>query len=254
LALAYVMDDTLRYEAQQQKNNLQLAQERAELVASFIRHTAHEFRTPLSVIQTSLYLLNRLVPSEKTTELSQKIQSQADSILKLVEALTTMIRLDSASQDESKPVNLNVVLRNTLDKFQEALAAKHLAFTLNMAESVTTVMGDASELELAFNALIENAIRYTPSGGAIAVNTSVEADQVKISIRDNGQGMTPDVLAQAFDRFFRADEAHSTRGFGLGLPIARKIIENHQGSITAESEPGVGSTFTVMLPIRKKTT
>src|SRR5262249_30881621 len=96
--------------------------------------------------------------------------------------------------------------------------------------------------------ILQNANLYTPSDGTIVVMASTQGDCATITICDSGVGMSAETLARIFERFFRADEAHTTPGFGLGLPIAQTIIEKHQGRIEVESIPGKGTTFTIFLP------
>ena len=249
LTIAFVTDVTERKLTDAQHLELRLERERTGILTNFIRDAAHEFRTPLSIINTNLYLLEKMEDKPRREELAARIQEQADSITRLVEALTTMVRLDYGASDELAPVNINNIVRATVSRMQSAMADKSLQSEFQDSEHVALVIGDAGDLTLALTCLLENAIRYTPAGGTISVSTEREDDQQVITITDTGIGMSSDVMDHIFERFFRADYARTTRGFGLGLSIARNIIQHHGGEISVESTPNVGSTFRVMLPI-----
>jgi signal transduction histidine kinase len=122
---------------------------------------------------------------------------------------------------------------------------------LNLAADLPPVMGGVTELQRALRHLILNALNYTPDGGRIDMATFHQDDHVVFEVRDNGIGISDAELPFIFERFYRADKARSTDtgGSGLGLTIAKKIIEAHQGNIEVESTPGEGTTFRVSLPV-----
>jgi signal transduction histidine kinase len=113
------------------------------------------------------------------------------------------------------------------------------------------VEGNAADLHLALGNIVDNAIRFTSSGGNIQIQTGRHAEGIFIAIVDSGVGIDADVLPHIFERFYRADQAHTTRGFGLGLPIAQRIIEGHGGRIEVESVVNEGTTVKVILPIKE---
>jgi PAS domain S-box-containing protein len=249
LTIAFIADVTERKLIDAQHLELRLERERTSLLTNFIRDAAHEFRTPLSIINTNLYLLGRATEQERREELHNRIQEQADSITRLVEALTTMVRLDYGASNEMSPVNINNIVRATVNRMRPAMAEKSLLSQFHDSAHVALVVGDAGDLTLALTCILDNAIRYTPAGGLISVRTERKGDHQVISISDTGIGMSPDVVNHVFERFYRADYARTTRGFGLGLSIAHNIIVSHDGDIQVESTPGKGSTFRVRLPI-----
>jgi PAS domain S-box-containing protein len=249
LAMAFIADVTERKLSDEQRLELRVERERTGILTNFIRDAAHEFRTPLSIINTNLYLLDKVTEPERRVELQERIQEQADSITRLVEVLTTMVRLDYGVSDDMAPVNINNIVRAMFTRMQPAMDEKSLVAQFKDTEHVALVNGDASDLTLALSCLVENAVRYTPPGGHISLSTERDGDYQVISITDTGIGMETDVMSHIFERFYRADYARTTRGFGLGLSIARKIIEYHEGSIQVESTPNVGSTFRVRLPL-----
>ncbi|MCA9914797.1 MAG: sensor histidine kinase, partial [Anaerolineae bacterium] len=120
---------------------------------------------------------------------------------------------------------------------------------LDLDPHLPAIPADSELLSYAFSAILENAHRYTIESGLIQVQTHSNSGHIHIHFLDNGIGMDPDALSRIFERFYRVDEAHTTAGFGVGLAIAKSIVELHQGTISAQSEAGSGSTFTVKLPI-----
>lgn len=250
LALAFVADVTERKQFERQNLELVLERERTDILAKFIRDAAHELRTPLSIINTNLYLMSRVSEAERLDELRSRIQAQTDSLSGLIDAMTLMMRLDDDDiRSDPAVVNINTTLRAIISRMQESLAAKPIYLTMNLCSYPLLVRGDAGNLAIALTCLLDNAQRYTPAGGSITLTSQADQQHVVITIADTGIGMSSAVQERIFERFFRADEARTTRGFGLGLPIARRIIEKHQGSILVESAPGQGSTFQVRLPL-----
>lgn len=112
------------------------------------------------------------------------------------------------------------------------------------------MVGDADRIEDVLSILIENAGKYTPSGGRVSVSTARRRDDVVIEVKDTGVGIPPEEIAHVFDRFFRSERARAggETGFGLGLAIAKTVVDNMGGTISAESQVGLGTTFTVVIP------
>jgi signal transduction histidine kinase len=111
------------------------------------------------------------------------------------------------------------------------------------------IEGSAEDLNLTLNCLIENAVRYSAPESELVIQVQSGGDKAVIKLRDHGMGIPEDIVEKIFSRFYRADYAHSTRGFGLGLPIAQKVIEIHGGTLEVESVVGEGSTFIITLPL-----
>jgi PAS domain S-box-containing protein len=249
LVIAFITDVTERRLADVQSLELRIERERTGILTNFMRDAAHEFRTPLSIINTNLYLLDKVDDPQRREEIQARIQEQTDSITRLIEVLTTMTRLDYGVSEEMAPVNINNIVRATFSRMRSSMDERSLRGRFEDTEHVALVMGDAGDLTLALSCLLENAIRYTPPGGEIRVSTERDGDDQVITIADTGIGMTQDVAERIFERFYRADSARTTRGFGLGLSIARTIIEYHGGSIQVKSAPDSGSTFHIRLPL-----
>ena len=244
-----VRDISFRKQLQQQALALELEQARVEFLKNFFQNASHEFNTPLSIIRTSAYLMERADAPEKRQQSLDNINDQVERITKLVEDLLFLMKLDTDIEMHRGPTDVNALLRTTVAILNETLEAKPQQVVFQTDDRLPSVRADTELLGQSFYAILQNAKRYTPENGSITVRTTCKDGQIYVEIEDNGMGIAEEALAHIFDRFYRADEAHTTAGFGVGLAIARSIIELHQGQITVQSQPGSGSTFTVRLPI-----
>jgi two-component system, sporulation sensor kinase E len=245
-----VMSDvTERRQVEQEIIQLAIEKERSEILAAFVQDVSHEFANPISVIKNSVYLALNTADAERRARHLEVVSGQIFHVEKLVEGLLTMSRLDSGFPFRCEPVPLSVVLEAINESLESAARQKNHTLVLDWADDLPEVMGDQRYLHLALRQLIDNAIQYTPPDGTITVRAAAHRDQVVIDVNDTGIGIAPDHLDAIFQRFFRVERARTERGAGLGLSIARAIIERHGGSIEVESTPGVGSTFRVFLPI-----
>lgn len=243
-----IEDITERKLKEEQSLQLMLEQQRMKLLTDFVTSASHEFRTPLSLINMSLYLMNRAADLERRGEFSIRIQREVDKIAQLVDHLLLMTRLDSEIGIQQASVNLNDVIELAYVSLEQSIRQKNHQYTADLMPDLPTVIGDIELLRRAVNALLSNAIQYTDPGGSIRITTSAEAGNVLLAVEDNGIGIGKEALPLVFNRFFREDASHSTAGFGLGLSIARRVAELHGGTITVQSEVGRGSVFTLVLP------
>ena len=162
--------------------------------------------------------------------------------------LLTITQLESGVERPQSPININQIIHDVHQKMTKTYGDKP-EFNGHYSVDLPLVWADSEELAEAILQLFDNAYRFTPADGMITVSTSVENDQVYLKISDTGPGISAEQLPHIFETFWRQDQAHTTPGFGLGLPIAKKIIEKFGGSIAVESEGAKGSTFSVVLPI-----
>ncbi|NDJ76785.1 MAG: PAS domain S-box protein [Chloroflexi bacterium] len=248
MRVATVRDMTQQRQAEQQRVQLALEKRRVQLLTDFITNATHEFRTPLSVIDTRTYLLQKTTEEEQLHSYAADISEQVHNLSGLVDDLIVMSRLDSDARLDHKPLNVNMLVEWLSVNLSERLAAENLTLELDLAPTLPPVLGDANRLSAAFGKIVDNARRYTPPGGTITIQTRQGVGCVLVSIRDTGIGMTDEEQKRVFERFYRGDEAHSTRGFGLGLPIAQRVVELHGGQIEVSSTPGAGSEFQIVLP------
>ncbi len=248
-SLVAFQDIGARKHSERQELALAMERERVAILAHFIQSASHEFRTPLSVINTSLHLLERVQDEHQRARHRARIAEEVKRLTTLLEDMLMMARLDSAITFEADNVNVVLLLRGLIALWRDEIQRKRLHVDLVLPYgSLLEARGDTDLLRRALTSLFSNAIRYTPEGGSITLMATLDAGQIIIEVRDTGVGIDAATLPRIFDSFFRADEAHSTPGFGLGLPIAHKIIDQHGGRITVESQPGEGSVFRVLLP------
>lgn len=234
--------------AEQKALQLQLEQERSKILVDFITNSSHEFRTPISVINTAVYMLERIDDPEKRQKYAERITNNTALLLNLLDSLLLMSRIDQIRDIEKESLTLGRLLHDVEDQFQSKLTEKDQILHLNIDTPRLIIEGNPELLIIALSAILENALRYSPDQSEILIHGYEQDDKTIINIQDRGIGMTDQTKARIFERFFREDQAHSTGGFGLGLPIALQIIELHSGQIKVESELNKGSQFMIILP------
>ncbi len=245
----FVMDITERKQAQQHEFDLALEKERVRLLRSFIEKASHEFRTPLAVVNSAAFLMARLDDAERRQVKATAIEEQVSRITRLVEMLLLLSQLESGAQLDLSPVDLGLLLDKVCQNIVNLYAGSPSLQWAVMPDLPLLVLGSPEYLEAAFWQVLDNACRFTPQGGRISALVTVEDRSVWFEVQDSGPGIAEQDLPHIFDTFWRRDEAHSTPGLGLGLPIARKIIERHGGSIQVESVVGSGTKVRVCMPL-----
>jgi len=248
-----IRDLTLQKQAEAQRLELAVAQKRAEILQEFLNTVTHDFKTPLSIINAAIYLLDKSDDSETRAAKVQAIKVQTDLLGKYIEDMLTISRLEVLPELTMKRLDVNRLVSDVEVGFRALAESKKLTVRLDLANQPLLVFGDEQILNRALANLIENALTYTAQGGAITVDTTAQGDDVLIEISDTGIGISEADLPYIFERFYRADKARSahTGGTGLGLAIVKKIVEIHNGSIEATSTLGIGSTFRIRLPGHK---
>jgi PAS domain S-box-containing protein len=243
-------DITERKWREQQTLELAVQKERVNVLTRFIRDASHDFKTPLSIINTALYVLQRVADADKQQDYLEKVKKQTLRLNKLVEDLLTIVRLESEADFSFGRVDVNALLRDLEIHVAELSRERTLSLRLALCSPSPIVWADHRELMRALLELTKNAIFYTPDGGTVTIRTSVGEAGVLIEFQDTGIGIHPTDLPHIFDHFYRVDQSRSTEtgGIGLGLSIARYIINCHGGEITVESTVGKGSLFKVLLP------
>ncbi len=250
--IGVAIDITERKRAEQQQMELELQRAQVDVLKRFIGDASHDLRTPLTIMNSSLYLLRKSTDPEKQKRHLDNLDEQVAHIQKLVEDLFTLSRLDMPDSElVLQPYDLNVMAKDVYEQ-QLPLAAKHNhQMAIVLGYDLPQVLLAPAEITVALRHLVVNALHYTPDGGQITLTTRSEEGRVVFEVRDNGVGIGADDLPFIFERFYRADKARNieTGGSGLGLTITKKIIEVHGGRVEVESTPGVGSVFRVLLPV-----
>jgi PAS domain S-box-containing protein len=242
-------DVTAIKEVEQQALSFRLEKEQTRILTDFIQTASHEFRTPLSVIGMDLHLLQRIHANGPQQPRLNRMNEQVKILGNLVEALLTLSTLDSEAKLEFVPVNLGDIVADLAAQQHPAALANGLTLSAHVPPGLPTLFGAPHYLSMAIQGLLDNALRYTPTGGSVTLQVVDKGETVQILVSDTGVGISPDILPRVFDRFYRLDEARSTQGFGLGLSIAHKVAERHGGHVGVESEEGKGSLFVLELPV-----
>jgi heavy metal sensor kinase len=222
-----------------------------ESMRRFVADASHELRTPLSIIrgEADVALSHDRNASEYRESLaiildeSRRLSSLVDDLLNLARADAGRVKL------QSEEFYLNDLLAECCRSAQSLAAARGVTLECRTAGD-TTFRGDEQLLRRLVMNLLDNAIRYTPSGGKVSAALETHDSELSIRIADTGIGIAPDAAPHVFERFYRADTARSRQdgGFGLGLAIVKWIAESHHGDVALATNPGAGSTFTVTLP------
>lgn len=239
-------DITELRQARQREFELRLEQERVRVLEDFVRDVGHEFRTPLAIISTNTYLIQKSADQTANRARFSQIDQQVNYLSQMVDGMIDVVILNSELHLERHPVSLAPLIEDVVRGLQ---GGRPLHWLLHLQPALT-VMADAQRLARAIHEIIKNALQHTPDTGSIIISTrQAEGDRVCISVADTGSGIASDDLDKIFTRFYRADKAHTTRGTGLGLVVARLIVDAHHGQITVHSTPGQGSTFDLWLPL-----
>jgi PAS domain S-box-containing protein len=250
--LLALRDTTQRRIAEKRALELTLEQEKIRLLAGFIRDTSHDLRTPLTVMNTALYLARKTDdPVKRETKLSD-IEQQIIHIQRIIDGLLLLTTLDTATTMEISVFRLSALIDPLPVDIRKMIEKKHQLFTVDIQDD--TARGDVTLLRRAVHNLLQNASLYTPEYGQITVRGSREDDDIVIEVEDTGVGIAPQDLNGIFDRFTKVNRARTQdgSGAGLGLAIVRKIAQIHSGTITAESTPGQGSMFRLVVPASQR--
>ena len=221
-------------------------------VKQFSADASHELRTPLTIIRGEIELALR---STKTQEEYRRVlESALEEILRLTSIIDNLLMLAKADQGSYaanfSEVDLGSLVEELYEDCSMLALRKHIAVRL-LKNTPITLVGDRIRLRQLFLNLVDNAIKYTPEGGSVSLSMDRRNGSALFEVQDTGIGIPPEEVEKIFDRFYRVDKARSRDlgGTGLGLSIAKWIVELHRGTITVQSEPQKGSTFTVTLPI-----
>ncbi len=224
--------------------------------SDFISVVAHQLRTPLSALKWTLSLFNSGDVGELSDEQKQymkKMGETNDHMIKLVNDLLDANSVEVGQLSYSfGPVQVEEVIEDAIEELA-AFAKKREVSLAYTKQPLPTVRADAERLHSALQNLIDNAIKYSRAGGAIAVTAEIAGQMLRVNVADQGIGIPEEQKAHVFERFFRARNAIKAEngGTGLGLFIVKKIIEDHGGTIRFVTRENAGSTFTVELPLKK---
>jgi heavy metal sensor kinase len=216
---------------------------------SLFEDLSHELKTPLTILKGEFeVVLKKMRSSEEYEDILKSSLEEVNRITGLVENLLMLASFESKKiLPERKRLDLNLLTQSVVNSIKGMAEKKGVA--LDLSQRGTAVLdGDEKQLKRLVLNLVDNAIKYTHTGGKVAVTVGMDGSKAKIAVSDTGIGMDKDVVGHIFDRFYRVSNADTGHGFGLGLSIVKSIVESHKGAISVSSQPGHGTTFTVLMP------
>jgi signal transduction histidine kinase len=229
-------------------------QDTVQRKSDFLTVVAHELRTPLTTIKGYGHFMRLgTLQGENLDRAVQAIVNNTDAIVRLINNILFLQELDLIPP-EFEPVDVGVLINAILTTVRARAASSNLTFQFDLPPHLPTVCADLDGLTQAIGALIDNAVKFSPNGGTIVITAATEENMLRVSIQDPGVGILPEQMYHIFDRYHHLDAVgdHLFGGVGLGLPVAKQVVEQHNGSISVISEFGVGSTFTLTIPMERK--
>ena len=220
------------------------------LKTDFFSNVSHEIKTPLAIIQNNAELLCMEKKPEKQKEYAEVI---FQTTKRLSELISNILKLNKLEKQAITPVaeeyDLCGQLAECAVNYEPVWEKKDIGFDADMEDSVK-ITADAALMELDWNNLFSNAVKFTEPGGTIKLTEQSDDSEIRVSVEDNGCGMTEETRKHIFDKFYQGDTSHAMAGNGLGLALSLRVLQLNDYKIEVESEPGRGSKFTVIIPKR----
>ena len=232
---------------------LALRREKELLREHFAAIVSHELKSPLATTQQHLFSLSAELTDQLTEDQQrrfERIQTRIDDLMKLIHTWLRAISVDvNTIKENFQPTTLPVIVLKALESVQPHAIRKDISITSTIAEDIPMIFGDEGTLVEAIVNIVGNAIKYSAAGSEVDITAVQVENQIKISIQDNGIGISKEDMPFIFEDFFTSSyENKAGRGSGVGLALTKRILEAHNGTITVDSELGQGSTFELWLP------
>ncbi|MBI4731722.1 MAG: HAMP domain-containing histidine kinase [Chloroflexi bacterium] len=222
----------------------------------FVANVSHELKTPITSIQGFAQAMQDGTADtpEARQQAASVIQQESGRMYRMVLDLLDLARLDSGTLDlERVPVDVPALLNSVAEKFTPQARTAGVSIQV-VTPPLPSVIGDGDRLAQVFSNLVDNALKYSPTGGSITLSASADASRIQVAVVDTGKGIPREAQPYIFERFYQADPSRpggKKHGAGLGLAIVQEIVRAHGGTISVRSNPGEGSTFAVSLPITR---
>lgn len=236
------------------KKTLEPIEETFNKQKQFVSDTSHELRTPLTIMLGELDIaLKKTRTTKEYQEALVNTREEARNLHQLTEELLFITRNDqSQTIQHSDNIDMTDIVIETTSRLSPLADKKGVEFVFIPNNQRASLHGSATMLKQLITNLLDNAIKFTPKGGQVTISTLKNGNDLIISIKDTGIGMTKQEVSRAYERFYRVDTSRSSKGFGLGLAISKAIVERHHGTIVLASKRGHGTTVTVKLPLSTK--
>jgi len=247
--------EDLRVKSQELALAYQQLAEQEYALREFLSTIAHELRTPLTASYGYLQAIRMgLIHGDAFASTLETIEKNLQKIISLVNDILFLQEMELILL-EFTPIDLGKIVRSVVERLRGRARQNGIQMILSIAPGLPQVNADARSMERVINILLDNAIKFSPNGGEIRVEIGFDEGNVWLKVIDSGVGIPPEAIPRLFRRFFRLDEVggYLFAGSGMGLSIARQVVEQHQGNILVESELGKGSTFTVQLKRQEPT-
>jgi signal transduction histidine kinase len=213
-------------------------------------NVAHDLRTPLARLRSIAEVALQTTNDPAAGEAFADCVEESDRVLTILTTLMDITEAESGVMQLQRNVaSVEKLLIEVIDVYQLIADEKQISITSRLDESCDAAV-DSVRMRQVFANLLDNALKYTPSGGNIGVTCQAALNRIVVQFTDSGIGISPDEQPRIWARLYRGDKSRSQRGLGLGLSLVKAIVEAHQGSVSVQSAIGSGSTFTVQLPIR----
>jgi signal transduction histidine kinase len=229
-----------------------------KIKSQFVSMVAHELRAPLAAIKGWLEVVlsgEAGGDPEQNKQWLKRAMDRSDSLLALVDDLLVINRMETGKiAQKMESVNINGIIMKIVDFLRPDAGKRDVSIHAEFPEDLPSIQADIRDMEKLFTNLISNAIKYNREKGTVSIGGEVEGNFVRYTIKDTGIGISGAHIPHIFDDFFRADDERIKKipGTGLGLTIAKKIVNSHFGRITVESQPEKGTLFSVCLPMERK--
>ena len=246
--IATFTDITAFRKAQQEAFDAAVEKERNDILSEFVQDALHEFRTPITIVNSSVYLIKKTSNEASRQQHADIIKAQVVTMSKLIDDMMLIWKLDHGYKINQSRLEIKRLVGQTIEEFRGSF---NNIFEFNCEDIPTPFNGDSHLIRLAYRNVLQNAVDHSPAITPISTHVFLTEQNIVIQVEDKGNGMDAEELKQIFKRFYRGDEAHTRRGFGLGLSITKTIISYHQGTIEVSSVKGEGTVVTIKLPLQK---
>lgn len=220
----------------------------------FLTTIAHELRTPLTAASGFLQVIRQgMLQGDALQAALDTVAGNIEQIISLTNDILFLQEMDLILPD-FLVTDVGRIVANAVEQQRGRAERNQVGLKLSISPELPKILADPKSLERAMIAILDNSIKFSPDGGEVEIEVGSKDDKVWVRVRDHGVGIPPEAMPRIFERFFRLDEVrgHLFRGAGLGLSIARQVIEQHRGKIEVQSTLGEGSTFTIWLPVKSQ--